>query len=79
MPGGVFCNPVSPGAPAKLRLLYECLPFAYVAECAGGRAITTGNKRMMECCVSAESEVHDDRAPICLGSREQVDMSSSCF
>lgn len=34
--GGVFCNPASPGAPAKLRVLYECWPLAFVIEAAGG-------------------------------------------
>lgn len=34
--GGVFCNPTAAGAPAKLRLLYECAPLAYVIEAAGG-------------------------------------------
>jgi hypothetical protein len=34
--GGVFCNPVSPTAPAKLRLLYECAPLALVMEVGGG-------------------------------------------
>jgi fructose-1,6-bisphosphatase len=30
--GGVFCNPKSATAPAKLRLLYECAPVALVVE-----------------------------------------------
>ena len=34
--GGVFCNPTSPSAPPKLRLLYETLPLALVTEAAGG-------------------------------------------
>lgn len=34
--GGVFCNPTSPAAPAKLRCLYETFPLALVAEAAGG-------------------------------------------
>lgn len=34
--GGVFCNPRSPSAPAKLRLLYECAPLALIVEAAGG-------------------------------------------
>jgi fructose-1,6-bisphosphatase len=33
--GGVFCNPKSSTAPAKLRLLYECAPLAYVVEVGG--------------------------------------------
>lgn len=34
--GGVFCNPKSEKAPAKLRLLYECAPLALIVEAAGG-------------------------------------------
>ncbi len=29
---GVFCNPCSEKAPAKLRLLFECAPLAFVIE-----------------------------------------------
>ncbi|KXZ51024.1 hypothetical protein GPECTOR_14g264 [Gonium pectorale] len=29
---GVFCNPCSEAAPAKLRLLFECAPLAFVVE-----------------------------------------------
>lgn len=32
---GVFCNPCSESAPAKLRLLYECAPLAFIAEVSG--------------------------------------------
>eukprot|EP00002_Diphylleia_rotans_P012169 TRINITY_DN237_c0_g4_i1.p1 TRINITY_DN237_c0_g4~~TRINITY_DN237_c0_g4_i1.p1 ORF type:complete len:319 (-),score=64.44 TRINITY_DN237_c0_g4_i1:365-1321(-) len=32
---GIFCNPPSTAAPAKLRLLYECAPLALIVECAG--------------------------------------------
>ena len=32
----MFCNPSSAKSPAKLRLLYECAPLAYVIEAAGG-------------------------------------------
>lgn len=69
--GGVFCNPVSQQAPAKLRLLYECLPFAYIVESAEGQALTTNGKRVMDVVVGK----HDDRVPICLGSPTQVAMS----
>lgn len=34
--GGVFCNPTSPAAPAKLRCLYETFPLALLTEAAGG-------------------------------------------
>lgn len=34
---GIFCNPASKGAPAKLRLLYEVAPIGFLVEAAGGR------------------------------------------
>lgn len=34
--GGVFCNPTSASAPAKLRCLYETFPLALLTEAAGG-------------------------------------------
>lgn len=34
--GGVFCNPKSPSAPAKLRLLYECAPLSLIVEVSWG-------------------------------------------
>jgi hypothetical protein len=30
--GGVFVNPASSAAPAKLRLVYECAPLAFISE-----------------------------------------------
>lgn len=35
---GVFCNPASDGAPAKLRLAFEVAPIAFIVEAAGGRS-----------------------------------------
>lgn len=65
---GVFASPVSPKAPAKLRLLYEALPMAFLVEKAGG-ASTDGSldsilKSVVFCC--------DDRTPICVGSSKDV-------
>lgn len=46
--GGVFCNPASPGAPAKLRVLYECWPLALVVEAAGGLAVDDSTEPMLD-------------------------------
>jgi sedoheptulose-bisphosphatase len=73
--GGVFCNPVSDQAPAKLRLLYECLPFAFVVESAGGTATQAEGRRVLDAVV----EHHDTRIPICLGSAEEVALTSALF
>lgn len=35
---GIFVNPASASAPAKLRVLYEVGPIAYLIEKAGGKS-----------------------------------------
>jgi sedoheptulose-bisphosphatase len=65
---GVFCSPISPAARPKLRVLYECIPMAFLVECAGG-ASTDGNASMLNRVVTR----CDERAPICLGSHEEVE------
>ena len=64
---GVFANPVSSGAPPKLRSLYECLPLALVVEAAGGAAID-GEGDVLDGALSA----HDQRRSVCLGSAGEV-------
>lgn len=47
--GGVFIYPQSDDYPdGKLRLLYEINPIAFIARNAGGTAITTTNKKVLE-------------------------------
>lgn len=53
----------------KLRVLYECFPMAMLVEQAGGKA-TTGTKRSLE---TMPDSIHD-RAPIYLGSKEEVEL-----
>lgn len=65
--GGVFCNPESPGAPAKLRLLFECAPLSLIVEAAGG-ASTAGEKDLLDLAVGD----HNQRTTICLGSPLEV-------
>ena len=68
--GGVFCSPASPLAPAKLRVLYECLPLALIMEAAGGESMYgKGGGRMLE----VAAKTHTDRSAICLGSRDEVE------
>lgn len=46
--GGIFLNPASTSFPdGKLRLLYECNPWAFIFEVAGGRA-TNGKIRILD-------------------------------
>ena len=46
--GGIFMYPATKDKPlGKLRLLYECNPFAFILEVAGGKA-TNGKQRILE-------------------------------
>uniref|UniRef100_A0A131Y1T9 Fructose-1,6-bisphosphatase isozyme 2 n=1 Tax=Ixodes ricinus TaxID=34613 RepID=A0A131Y1T9_IXORI len=66
--GGIFMYPASKDAPSgKLRLLYECIPMAYLVERAGGMA-TTGKQAILDV---QPTSLHG-RAPIFLGSKEDV-------
>ncbi len=67
--GGIFMYPGTESAPnGKLRLLYECNPFAMIAEQAGGKA-TDGNRRIMEI---NPTSLHQ-RVPYFTGSEDMVD------
>lgn len=73
--GGIFLNPGSPGFPmGKLRLLYECNPWAFIYEVAGGRAIT-GQQRVLD--VPFEN-IHQ-RTPFFIGSLEMIEELERCL
>lgn len=65
---GVFANPASKKAPAKLRLIYECAPVAYIVELAGGLAWS-------ETCSVLDVPVtnYEQRSPMCVGSQAEVE------
>ena len=66
--GGVFLYPAAIGEKkGKLRLLYECIPMAYLTEQAGGRAIN-GSQRILEIM---PTELHE-RCAIIIGCRDMV-------
>lgn len=44
---GIFVNPASAAAPAKLRVLYEVGPIAYLIEKAGGKS-SDGEKSALD-------------------------------
>lgn len=69
--GGVFCNPCSQSAPAKLRVLYEVLPLAFIVEAAAGSSIVDGIKgrSALDLCITQ----HEDRSAVCMGSRRDVE------
>lgn len=65
--GGVFCSPASESAKAKLRLLYECAPLAFVVEAAGGSS-HNGRGSVLDERIDAV----DTHSVISLGSRKLV-------
>lgn len=67
--GGIFMYPGTVNKPkGKLRLLYECNPFAFIAEVAGGRA-TDGNNPILDV---QPTELHQ-RSPLFVGSSGMMD------
>ena len=63
--GGIFMYPGTFNRPGgKLRLLYECNPFAFIAEVAGGKAID-GKQRILDI---QPTELHQ-RSPFFVGSK----------
>ena len=67
--GGIYIYPGTSSAPnGKLRLLYECNPFAFIAEQAGGKA-SDGAQRIMDV---EPTELHQ-RVPFISGSSNMVD------
>ncbi len=63
--GGIFMYPGTTDKPkGKLRLLYECNPFAFIIEKAGGKA-TDGKQRILDI---QPTEVHQ-RTPLFIGSK----------
>src|SRR5215212_851017 len=63
--GGIFMYPGTTDKPkGKLRLLYECNPFAFILEVAGGKA-TNGSIRILDI---KPQELHQ-RTPLFIGSQ----------
>ncbi|MEJ2689701.1 MAG: class 1 fructose-bisphosphatase [Deltaproteobacteria bacterium] len=77
--GGIFLypsdrkNPAKPGG--KLRLLYEAAPLAFLAEQAGGRAITDDGRNILDI---EPDELHQ-RVPLVIGSKRAVDVAEAFF
>ncbi|XP_066599641.1 fructose-1,6-bisphosphatase 1 [Prorops nasuta] len=66
--GGIFLYPASQTSPnGKLRLLYECIPMAFLVKEAGGLA-SNGNIDILDI---VPEQIHQ-RSPIFLGSTEDV-------
>lgn len=66
--GGIFLNPGSTSYPnGKLRLVYECMPWAFIYEVAGGRAID-GKQRILDVKFT---DLHQ-RTPLFIGSSAMI-------
>eukprot|EP00871_Galdieria_phlegrea_P001046 jgi/Galph1/1942/GphlegSOOS_G592.1 len=65
---GVFCNPASSSAPAKLRLLFECAPLAFLIEKAGGLS-SNGEISLLDIVFQGTEE----RCQVCYGEKGEVE------
>lgn len=73
--GGVFTYPGYSEMPdGKLRLLYECAPMALLIEQAGGVAFSADGP-----ILDLKIEKLDQRTPIFIGSRKEVELVQSYF
>lgn len=73
--GGIFMYPGTTDKPkGKLRLLYECNPFAFIAEVAGGKA-TNGKQRILDII---PTELHQ-RTPLYIGSKGMMGELEACL
>ena len=67
--GGIFLYPATTDRPeGKLRLQYECNPFAFILEVAGGRA-TNGKQRLLDV---QPGDLHQ-RSPFFIGSKNMME------
>lgn len=73
--GGIFMYPGTTDKPkGKLRLLYECNPFAFIVETAGGRA-TNGKQSILDI---EPTELHQ-RTPLFIGSVDMMKDLEECM
>ncbi len=68
--GGIFMYPGTNDKPeGKLRLMYECNPFAFIVGVAGGRAISAKGQRILD----IEPKSLHERTPFFAGSKAMID------
>jgi len=73
--GGIFMYPGTTDKPkGKLRLLYECNPFAFIMEAAGGKA-TDGTQPILDI---QPTELHQ-RTPFFVGSNDMMADLEKCI
>jgi sedoheptulose-bisphosphatase len=64
---GIFSYPGTEKNPPKLRLIYECAPFAFLVEAAGGASTNFAGSILDE-----KVNNLDQRTTICIGSKNEV-------
>ncbi len=73
--GGIFMYPGTIDKPkGKLRLMYECNPFAFIVEVAGGKA-TDGKQSILDI---QPTKLHQ-RTPLFIGSKEMMAELEECL
>ncbi len=73
--GGIFMYPATTDkTKGKLRLLYECNPFAFITEVAGGRA-TNGKERILD----IQPDGLHERTPFFTGSTQMMAELETCL
>jgi fructose-1,6-bisphosphatase I len=71
--GGIYMYPGNLKNPqGKLRLMYECVPMAFLAEQAGGKA-SDGFRRILD----MQPEHIHQRSPLFIGSKDMVEKAES--
>jgi fructose-1,6-bisphosphatase I len=74
--GGIFSYPGTSDVPnGKLRQLFEVIPFAFIYEQAGGQAIDSKGKRLMEL---VPSHPHDT-SPCFFGSNYEIEKMKDAY
>ncbi|EEH20931.1 hypothetical protein PABG_03162 [Paracoccidioides brasiliensis Pb03] len=72
--GGIFAYPADSKSPkGKLRILYECAPMALIFENAGGQALNSNMKRLLDV---VPEDIHD-RSGVFLGSYDEIEKVKS--
>jgi fructose-1,6-bisphosphatase I len=73
--GGIYLYPpTEQNSDGKLRLLYECLPLAFIIEQAGGKA-SDGINRILE----VQPQNLHQRSPLYIGSANMVEAIEKCY
>jgi fructose-1,6-bisphosphatase I len=73
--GGIFMYPANSYMPqGKLRLMYECNPFAFIMEVAGGKA-TDGKNRILD----IQPKALHERCPFFIGSKGMMEELEQCM